>query len=193
MTTFVLDNTARDADFAPETVGGLIAHVDATLPDGRIVTAVRIGGVDEPAFRDPLVLARPLAGVEIVIESGTPHDLAARCLGEAAAALDGLAAALGPVASRLRAGDIVAGNQGLADITQAIGTAVTITAAASLGLDEASTWKTELQQAVRALGGGLETLISAQQRQDWLAIAAILDHELVPALRSWREVCSSCC
>ena len=44
---------ANSGEFRPETWGDLLERLDRTLvADGRVVTAVRFDGVDQPSFRD---------------------------------------------------------------------------------------------------------------------------------------------
>jgi hypothetical protein len=195
MPTLIVDGQRALIESTPKTLGELLAQADARCaPHGRIVTAVRIDGVDEPAFRELDVLHRPLKSMRrIEIESGTHADLARRCLGEAGIALEALADGSLSVATRLREGQVLEGNAGLATISQGIGTVLAITGAASLGLgmDVAAIETTEgtLASVARETARHLETLITAQLAADWPAVADRLEQDLSPALSRWGRMC----
>src|SRR4051794_40297739 len=105
--TLTLDGQAYEGPKSAKTLGDLLAGADTHLARrGRIVTGLRLDGVDEPAFREAqVVAASPAAFGEIAIESGTPADLAGRCLAEAGSALVALADAGEGLAMRYRLGE----------------------------------------------------------------------------------------
>jgi len=189
--TLTLDGEALIATKSAKTLGDVLSEVDTRLArEGRIVTGLRLDGVDEPAFREPHVVeASPGAFGEVEIESGTPADLAARCLSEAAAALDALAEASDGLAMRYRLGEVAAANRELAQITEGIGTALAITGAASLGLgvDLASQVTSEgtLGGLAAATTQALDQLIRAQMDADWDTTGDLLEGTLAPLLRRW--------
>ncbi|MEO7275172.1 MAG: hypothetical protein ABIX28_02645 [Vicinamibacterales bacterium] len=190
-----LDGRAYHSPESAETLGDLLADADTHLArDGRIVTGLRLDGVDEPAFREPHVVdARRAAFGEIAIESGTPADLAGRCLAEAAAALDALADAADGLAMRYRLGELAVANRELAQITEGIGTALAITGAASLGLGLDLTSQETTEGTLGALAASttqvLDRLIRAQIDADWETTADLLEGTLAPVLRRWATAC----
>jgi hypothetical protein len=195
MPALVLDRLPVAVEGGPEILGDLLTAIDEDLARrARIVTAVRLDGAEEPAFRDPQVIGLKLSTLgSIEIESGTPAELAMSCLTEAGQALQALAASAEDVAARLRAGGVREGNQSLASITEGIATALTITSAASLGLGidlgvretPHGTLAGIAQKATR----GLDAIVTAQVNEDWIAVADRLESDLVPDLRTWGAIC----
>jgi hypothetical protein len=159
------------------------------------VTALRLDGVDEPAFREPQIVGQSASDYsEVHIESGTRADLALRCLHEAGDALQSLAEAADSVADLFRLGEIAEANRELAAITDGIGTALAITGAASLGLGmdlgAMTTSEGTLGDLTAATSQELQGLISAQLESDWEGTADVLNGGLSPVLRRWSVACS---
>jgi hypothetical protein len=196
MATLIIDGQEHSARKAPKTVGDLVAAADDWLaPSGRIVTILRLDGVDEPAFREPQIVELSADTVsEVAIESGTPTGLAMRCLQEAGDALSSLAEAADSVAVLYRLGEIAQANRELAAITDGIGTALAITGAASLGLGmdlgAMATSEGTLGELTVATSQELEGLITAQLESDWEATADLLNRGLSPTLRRWSVACA---
>jgi hypothetical protein len=196
MATLTIDGQEHSATKPLKTLGDLVAEADEGLAHtGRIVTALRLDGVDEPAFREPQVVGQSTARyARVEIDSGTPADLAARCLVEAGTALKSLAEAADSVAMLYRVGEIDDANRQLAAITEGIGTALAITGAASLGLGVDLGALVTTQGTLGALTAAtiheLEALIGAQLASDWEAAADLLDAGLSPLLRQWSAACS---
>jgi hypothetical protein len=195
MPTLILDGGPLPLEEGAKTLGDLLTAVDERCAaQGRIVTALRLDGDDEPAFREPHVVSRALTTCGIVeITSGTAAALAQECLTEAGTALAQLSLAAVDVARRLRAGEIRGANRDLTTITQGIATAIAITGAASLGLGidlatRATTHGTLSAIADRA-AKHLETVIAAQMSADWTGVADALDPGLAPDLRAWGDIC----
>jgi hypothetical protein len=193
--TLTLDGRAYGGPKSAKTLGDLLADADTHLArNGRIVTGLRLDGVDEPAFREAQVIeASPAAFDEIAIESGTPADLAGRCLAEAAGALVGLAGAAEGLAMRYRLGELAVANRELAQITEGIGTALAITGAASLGLGLDLTSQETSEGTLGALAAtttqALDRLIRAQIDAEWETTADLLEGTLAPVLRRWATAC----
>ena len=93
MATLMIDGRAHSGEKPLKTVGDLVAAADDWLArSGRIVTELRLDGVDEPAFREPQIVGQSASAYsEVRIESATRADLALRCLHEAGDALKSLA------------------------------------------------------------------------------------------------------
>lgn len=193
--TLTLDGRAYQAQKPAKTLADLLADADTQLAlEGRIVTGLRLDGVDEPAFREPHVVEASAASFgEIAIESGTPADLAGRCLAEAAEALRTLADASDGLAMRYRLGELAVANRELAQITEGIGTALAITGAASLGLGLDLTRQETSEGTLSALAAtttqALDHLIRAQIEADWETTADLLEGTLAPVLRRWATAC----
>jgi hypothetical protein len=197
MVTLTMDGERAALEGGPETLGDLLAAADARCAGhGRIVTALRLDGAEEPAFREPQVIARKLSTLRTVdIESGTPAELAASCLSEVGLALHALADAAAAAAAHLRAGNITLGNQQLGAITQGMATVLTISSAASLGLGfdlgACETAHGTLSSIAQRASRDLESLIAAQVNADRNAVATILEHDLQHSLRLWGEICGA--
>lgn len=191
MPTILLDGQNLTADHGAATWGGLLEVVDRDLSARQlIVTDVWFDGLDEPAFRDPTVLDRHLGDVATVeIASGTPAELMARCLGDAAAAIEPLCEACRQVATLFRGTDIQTANRGLIEVAEGLTTLTSIVGAAGLALEvdlqDVACGQRSALAAVNELSGFVETLIAAQQRADWIALADVLEYDIEPALRNW--------
>jgi hypothetical protein len=197
MATLIVDGREQPAGGPAKTLGDLVAAADErSNRAGRIVTALRLDGVDEPAFRERHVTARTVGEfARIEIESGTPADLAGECLAEAGMALQTLADAAETAALRFYAGSVETANHELGQITAGIGTALAIVGAASLGIgvDLASLVTPEggMGELTTETSTYLEALIEAQLQADWTATAGLLESSLAPALRRWGAACSA--
>jgi hypothetical protein len=196
MATLIIDGREHAAEKPLKTLGDLVGEADDRLArSGRIVTAVRLDGVDEPAFREPQVVRQSASSYSRVeIETGTPADLAISCLLEAGEALKSLAEAADSVAMLYRIGEVAEANRELIAITDGIGTALAITGAASLGLGvdlgAMATSEGTLGDLTAATSAKLQGLISAQLESDWEGTADLLNGGLSPVLRRWSIACS---
>jgi hypothetical protein len=176
------------------TWGDLIAFVDANLaPTGHVVTDVRLNGVDEPAFRDPGLGARPLACfTDIAIETGPPAVLARRCLVDAADALTDLRQATRDAADGFRSDAVDEARRGLEEVSQGLLVVVRIVAAAGLALRSEIEATDSTGRSISSLSVELDSvirdLVEGQQNEDWLQVADILEHDLDPMLKGWHSV-----
>jgi hypothetical protein len=197
MATLAIDTMPWRLDPAPETLGEMLAAADARLAGaGRLVTAVRIDGVEEPAFRDPQAAVRPLdAGTRVEVDSGTPGELAAGCLREASQALQELAATAEDAARAFRGGAVRQGNQLLVGLTGGIGTSLAIARAVSLGLGldvtRVATPHGCLDDVMTTTSRVLDVIVAAQRQEAWDAVAEALVQGLGPALGRWSEACAA--
>ena len=105
MLTVCVDSSLIPGVNAPITVDALLSASEPVLgQQGRIVTAVRINGVDEPAFREPHVLARRLGEADRVdVETRPVGMLAEQALDDAVRYLPEIAASARAMARDLRA------------------------------------------------------------------------------------------
>jgi hypothetical protein len=175
----------------------LLAVIDVTLtPKGRIVTDVRFDGIDEAAFRDPLVLGRPLGDLATVeVMTGTPAMLIERILGEAAASIEELCRGAAEVGELARAHDGQLAARGLIELAEGLSSLVGIVGAAALALQvdledvrcddrPASVLLGELTRLV-------DQVITAQAGGDWITVADVLQYDLEPTLRGWQPLFTS--
>jgi len=163
--------------------------------DGRdrmVVTAVRFGGVDEPSFRDAAVLARSLGDAEGVdVETATVIEL----IGASAAAVR---AELPPVlectiatARAFRRHDVAAASRQLVGLLDTFRTITTLVD--SIGIARRSMPETAAaadghgQDATERVRVAFEALVDAQNRQDWIDVADVLEYEVADAVGRWME------
>lgn len=175
---------------APIAVDALLSAVEPVLVhSGRIVTALRINGVDEPAFRESDILSRTLHVDDDVEVKTTPVGaMASTALDDAIRYLPEVSDQARAIASGLRSADTDTGRQGIAGLADnlALLTALVHTAdlwARQAGL-AASNWLGDDVAAVERVAGSLET---AAADADWGRAADALEFDLTAALGAWRE------
>jgi hypothetical protein len=179
-----------------ETWGDLLSSVDADLEAaGDIVTAVRLDGVDEPAFRDPALCLRPVSSfAAIEVETGSPALLARACLGDAALALADLSQAARDAATGFRCADIADARGTLEQLSIGLLAVLQIVSAASLALRREMEAATADGRSISSLSADLDRiiqeLIAGQNEGDWLQVADILEYDLNPTLDSWQTALS---
>lgn len=197
MATVIIDGDPAVPPIAAETLGDLLAAIDARLAaERRLVTLLRIDGVEVPAFRDPAMAATPAAGIgRLELESAPPGVLAANCLREAGQALRELAAAADAAALDYRMEEVATGNRALVALTEGIGAALAVTGAASLGLGfditRLATPHGAIFDVTADVSTSLDELIRAQGSGDWNGVARGLTDGLAPQLRRWGAACAS--
>ena len=197
MTRILIDGAERRAEPSWAQCAHVIEVIDreaATL--GRIVTAVRIDGVDAPAFRDADLAARPLDGVAVVeVLTGTESDLIGGCIREAGAAIESLRAATTTLGGAFRRHDLTAANSGLTDLAGGLATLMSMLQAVALGLRvDLESGRGQPQSPadlVAELSGHVEALIAAQGNQDWLTVADVIEYDIEPSLRRWHALFAS--
>ncbi len=192
MTRIIVDGAEMSTPPGFATWRDLLAQLDAEMSGRReVVTAVRFDGVDEPAFRDPAVLARPLEGLAVVeIERGTPESLVQATIDEASGSVSALSAAASSLAGRFRGVNITTANSELADFAQCLATLVATVRAIGLALKvDPREIRCEGAAAADIVGemvAHIESLIENQKAGDWLTVADTIEYELGPALARWQ-------
>jgi hypothetical protein len=188
MARILVNNEAHTIEIDVNTWGDLLAWADRTsAAQGRLVTAVRLDGVDEPSFRDAALAARALDEVATVeFDVASPASLVAESVDEALSGLDGLRQHALDVARRFRGTRVVFANQGLAELIQGLRTLVSLVDAlgGAMGLPiETLTFDGRPALAlIEDLGEPLASLGEAQAREDWVTVADILEFDVEPAL-----------
>lgn len=158
--------------------------------ESRIVTAVRVNGVEEPAFRDPTVLERTLHEEDAVdMDSSTAGELAVSALTDAIGLMPSLCEAAGQLAPHLRTSTAPAAASDLGPLAEGLTLLVALVQAAdgwaSAGAIEHAPW---LGEDLVTIAGVIDALEAAQRAEDWIAVADGLEFELVPAVQAWRAV-----
>lgn len=192
MTRLLLDGAERGP--APGTWGQALDAIDRELAGGgRIVTDVRFDGLDEPAFREPRVLDQALDDVATIeVISGSPESLIARCLAEAAASIEPLSQVALEIGEGFRGLDIEGASAGLAELAEGMSSLIAIAGATTMAARGTSVARSGQDHPIGPLAGELtgfvDALIEAQQSQDWISVADILQYDVAPALRRWAPV-----
>jgi hypothetical protein len=185
-----VDSSLIPGVIAPIAVDALLSAIEPVLAQsGRIVTAVRINGVGEPAFREPEILTRSLLAADEIdldttpvgaLASGALED-AIRFLPELSDEARGVAANLRGTHAEDRRGGIAALADNLALLTALVHTADLWARQAGLA---ATDWLGDDVAAVERVAASLETAAAAG---DWSRAADVLEHNLTTALGAWRE------
>jgi len=190
----LLDGSDLAVPRAATTWGDLVGHLDTQLEgQGRIVTDVRFDGLDEAAFRDPAVLARPLEDYAVVeVMTGTPASLVERTLDEAGLALADLTRGVAAVAGLCRQKRVAEARQGVSEIAGGLSEFVGVIGATALGLHvdlgALPVGGTTVSTMIDALGARVEAIAAAQHASDWDTAARLLDDDLRPSLSRWQDV-----
>lgn len=168
--------------------GDLLDEVDREIAaSGTIVGSVRFDGVDEPGFREPAILIRPLETDLIVeIDTESPGALLERVLDEAALSLPALEQSALAVAEGFRAADVTPATQGLLQLAESLMNLVALVAAsaaaagipvANLELDGAP-----VGGALANLDAALGPMLEAQAARDFITVADALEFDVAPAI-----------
>jgi hypothetical protein len=189
MLTLRVDSSLIPGITAPITVDTLLSVVEPVLgQSGRIVTAVRINGVGEPAFRDPDVLARGLADVDAIDLDTTPAGvMASRALEDAVRFLPELAGEACGVADGLRGARAAEHRAAIGGLAENLALLTTLVQAADVWARQAGLAATDwLDDDVAAVHRVAETLEAAAGTEDWVAVADALEYDLTAALDAWQ-------
>ena len=115
---------------------------------------------------------------------------------EAGGALSLLAEKVLRLAELFRRQDLEPANAGLTMLSSELGDLVAMIGVmqgplavdpARLVLDGAAP-----DEQIARLGSWLESMVSAQESQDWLTVADILEYDLEPLVRGWRDILQEC-
>lgn len=157
---------------------------------GQVLTAVRFDGVDQPSFRDQGRAFDTLDGIRAIdIDAASPDDLLAATFSEARTAAATLAAAAGHIAAAFRGVDIGDARRELGELAQGLATLVaiaqTLSQATRVSLEAVECSGASGLAMIDQLTACADTLIGAQQRDDWVTVADVIEYDLAPALREW--------
>lgn len=177
-----------------ETLGGLLALIDERVSaQGHIVTAVRLDGVDEPAFGHQAVLERHLQPSAVVeVETDTPTSLVLRCVDEALDALPSVRAGVLSVGEAFAASNTSDGNRLLAEVAESLGNLIALAATVGAGmgtpLENVSAGSATGAQVVADLHRHVEELTSAQGCGDWRSVSNTLREDVAPLIDACAEL-----
>lgn len=189
MPTLRVDSALIPAVNAPITIDALLSAVEPVLGQGgRIVTALRINGVDEPAFREPDILTRSLVDVDEIDLETTPVAVLASCaLEDALRYLPALGDEARGVASQLRRPDAAQHQPALAGLADNLALLAALVHTADMWARHAGLaggdWLGDDVAAVERVAEVLETSARAG---DWVSAADALEYDLTAALEAWQ-------
>jgi hypothetical protein len=176
----------------PEYWGKLLESVDRDADlRGEVVTEVRFGDVEQPAFREQALGERPLTEVEsIEIETTTRRALIDDALAHGMISCQALATTARDARALFRAGDVAAASRALLEFGEGIRSLVVlvgaVAAACGTAFDTLDAKGRSVSDEVNDLIRQLESVVAAQQADDWLTVADILEYEFEAALAGWR-------
>ena len=191
MYRIVVNGSEVAAESPRETWGELLDWLDARCSrDGLLVTEVRLDGVDWPAFREPGAAGQALTDAAVIdVDADRPHDLLASTLDQAVVAARGLGEAAGQIGTTLRGTAIARANRDLAEFAATLRTLVSIatTVASALGiaLDDVAVEGRTGNRLVGDLVTHADAVIVAQEQEDWITVADIVEYDIAPALEQW--------
>ncbi|MDP1569117.1 MAG: hypothetical protein Q8L86_03865 [Vicinamibacterales bacterium] len=194
MARILVNDTEHQPNPGPETWGELLRTLDESLgEEGRLVTAARFDGVDQPSFRDAEIESKALTSLSTVeVRTEQPGTLLSNCLGEAEAGVAAMGAAVLRLGEMFRGQDVALANSGLAHVGDDLRALVALIQALGgpigVDLDRLVVDGKNVPEHLGALAGLLETMVEAQQAHDWLTVADILEFDLEPALRGWQAI-----
>jgi hypothetical protein len=194
MPDIFVNKTLSPIDAAPQTWGDLLDILDEHASrTGVLLTAARLDGVDLPAFRDPGVTVQRLSAVRRVdVDTEAPAAFLRQCVIESVASLEVMAGVAKELGGLYRSSDVSEGHEGLAGLALELGglAALVGTLGGPLQIDLSSLAVNgrTVPQHVEGLGRILDSLVAAQESEDWLTVADVLEYDLEPAVRGWKVV-----
>ena len=177
----------------PDYWGKLLEQVDRDADRrGEVVTAVRFDDVEQPAFREEALASCPLTELEAIeIETTARRALIDDALAQGIISCHALATAARDARALFRAGDVAAASRALVEFGEGIRSLVVlvgaVAAACATAFDSIETKGRSVSDEVNDLIRQLEDVVAAQQADDWLTVADILEFEFESALAGWRE------
>lgn len=194
MPNVLLNGSTYALATAPATWHDLLAILDQDLDrQGQTVASVRFDGIDEPAFRAPDLLARPLAPAAIIeVDGDTPRGLILRALDEASASAPEVARAAVTLAERYRLSDVAAANKELGVFAETLSHLMALVAAAGqvlqVNLRDVQAAEGPVAETITQLDTAVSTMLEAHAGQDWITLADTLEYDLGPLVRRLRGV-----
>ena len=194
MAIVLLNGDVTGVVYPAKTWGELLDVLDEQrAASGDVVTGVRLGGVDLPAFRAADVLSEALAvDAEIYVETARPEDLIREALNEAEGAVESIAAAAQSLGGAYRTTEIGKANASLPEFAESLGSlmVITSTVAQGAGVDLASLGdgRVSAVQMINNLIAHTDTLLSAHRVRDWKQVADVIEYDIASAVRRWPIV-----
>jgi len=189
MLTVRVDSSLIPGVNAPIPFDALLSAVEPVLGQtGRIVTAVRINGVEEPAFREGDILARVLVDDDDVdVETTAVRTMAVESLDQALHFIPTLSSGARAVAGELRGAQADAARPALGTLADNLALLMALVHTADLWARQAGLAATDwLGEDVAAVERVASTLVEASEAGDWVSAADALEYDLPEALDAWQ-------
>lgn len=177
-----------------KTWGQLLEVIDAERAEVQdMVTAVRLDGVEAPAFRSAQALAEPLAqDAEVCIETARPADLIRNTIDDADRAATAILAAALSLGGSFRGEDTAGASRGLVDLAEGLGSLIVATKAlgraADVDLTVVGDGLVPAGELIDQMIAHIDTLLTAQRARDWARVADVIDGDIAGAVRRWPAV-----
>jgi hypothetical protein len=189
-----VNDIPQELESVPETWGDLLATLDERASrSGVVLSAARFDGVEEPSFREPSVISRPLENVDRVdIQMAVPSAFLRDCLLETIQPLQQTADEARRLSAVYRGHDVTSGHDGLkalaANLSATAVLADMLAGPLAIDLNGLSAEGVTAAQHLQQLGATVDSMVAAQEAKDWLTVADILEYELEPAIRRWAAL-----
>ena len=193
MPQIFVNDVLRPVDPPPATWGDLLASLDEQAAgQGVLLTIARFDGVEEPSFREPAVTARRLSDiVRVDVETAAPRVFLRQCIVDSIRPLEQAAARAEALSAIYRGRDVAGGHEGLTALASELHDLTSLAALLSgpLQIDLAAFAANDQDVPhVEALASSLTALVAAQETEDWLTVADVLEYDLEPAIRRWAAL-----
>ena len=194
MLQIFVNDVPQTVDTPAVTWGDLLANLDEQAAgQGVLLTTARFDGVEEPSFREPQVTARRLADVERVdVETATPAGFLRQCLLDTIRPLDEAADVAARLSVVYRRQDVSQGHTGLVTLASELRGLTSIVGILDgplqIDLSTLVASGVTVEEQMKDFGLALEALVTAQESEDWLTVADVLEYDLEPAIRRWIEL-----
>jgi hypothetical protein len=190
VTEIFINDLPGQIDVTPQTWGDLLVSLDEEVArTGLVLTCARFDGVDEPSFRDAQVTARRLSDVRRVdVETATPSAFLRQCLVETIAALNHAAAATTELSHRYRSFDLAGCHEGLltlANELRGLTSLVAMLGVLQIDLGAFTSDGVSAADQLERFGAAVDAVVTAQESEDWLTVADVLEYDLEPAIGRW--------
>ena len=189
-----VNDTPQTLDVPAGTWGDLLKNLDEQVAGkGLLLTMARFDGVDEPSFRDPEVMARRLSEVaRVEVETATPGAFLRQCLLETIGPLDHAAEMSARLSAIYRRRDVSPGHEGLTRLANELRSLISLVAILGgpleIDLGSLTANGVTVAEQMEEFGIAIDALVSAQESEDWLTVADVLEYDLEPAIRRWIEL-----
>jgi hypothetical protein len=193
MLQIFINDVPGQIDALPQTWGDLLVSLDEQVAgEGLLLTSARFDGVDEPSFRDANVTARRLSEVSRVdIETAAPAAFLRQCLHDAIGPLQQAADATIDLSTRYRTFDLAGCHDGLMALAtelRGLTSLVAMLGVLQIDLGAFSPEGVAAADQLERFAAALDSVVAAQESEDWLTVADVLEYDLEPAIRRWIEL-----